>query len=68
MRKPPQAALPPALQPDTFFDMTLRGRIPDILRQLANRIDSQEVSVDQFNCMLRRGVVEVSMQLATEGK
>jgi hypothetical protein len=54
---------PALILADTFFDLTLKGGIPTILRQIADRLDSGEAIADQVQTSVTRGQVQITLIL-----
>lgn len=53
---------------DTFFDLTMHGRLPEILREIAGRIEAGTVTMESFACTLEGDAVRINMNLDTAAK
>lgn len=58
----------PTPPPDTFFDLSFRGGLPEILRAIADRLDAGEVHAEGFDWQLRRGQLELTAHISMEPK
>lgn len=56
---------PPAagLAPDTFFDLSFRGNLPGILRELARRMETGDVTASNFRWNLSKDTLEIGASI-----
>jgi hypothetical protein len=54
---------PPVSPRDTFFDLSSRGALPDLLREIATRLEAQEVTAEQFDWSLSKETLEFKARI-----
>lgn len=57
--KPPQ---------DSFFDLSVEGKIPALLRAIADRIESRRVHPERFESSVTEDHVDISMRIGLNQK
>jgi hypothetical protein len=55
-------------KPDTFFDLAVHGRVPQILRAIADRIESGEVKAERISSSVTEDVVELTLRIELHPK
>lgn len=58
----------PDQAPPNFFDLSFRGALPEILRELATRIEREEITADEFEWRLNHEHLHFSARIAMKGK
>lgn len=65
MKKPvaePKPTPPPA-GPQSFFDLSFSGHLPQLLRAIADQIDAGDVSAEQFDWSLTKKHLQFSARI-----
>jgi hypothetical protein len=55
---------PPSEMPDTFFDLSFRGALPELLRSVAARLESRDCEAEEFLWSLGKERLEFTVRIA----
>jgi hypothetical protein len=53
---------------DSFFDLSKNGKVPDILREIADRVERGEISADVLQWKLTQNHLEIALNLDLHGE
>lgn len=53
----------PAAKPESMFDLSFRGGLPDMLRAVAAKLESREVDAEHFQCSVSKEAFELTARI-----